>query len=332
MIKALLWLTVSIGFLANAIESPKGTAIWLVGKNSVALFLNETHYQVLTDIEPKSSLIDPVTCNLWVQSKTELLKLNTQLQVLKRIPSAERILGNTLLEDSFFTIQENQWTQRDREGNPIQNFKSPLSFPIDWVGNTQMGFWTLDFQESQKKLSLVHMNHSGQAIWDKTISEKRDLWGTPQLHWSSDHSWLWVGFTASSPEHAYSPQLDLWLDSGRRLKTLQFSERGLLLGSCLQKDGSIWVARDLPSSPYTAPLYTHLEKVGSDMDYQLLFRAPLNDLIPALQCRDQQVWLTHQSLFQSDPSWLGFFSHPSSEKKLLVLKEPAWKMHACSLE
>jgi hypothetical protein len=235
--------------------------------------------------------------------------------------------------NSFFTCLNENWTQRNTQGQILNQFHAPIVSPTGLIGNNQEGYWTLDFQEKNKSLKLVHLSSKGQVHWEKTISEKKELWGTPKLHGSKDSSQLWISFSVTSPEHVYSPRVEIWSTSGDKIKTLQFSEKGLLLDSCLIENNTLLVSRDIPSYPYTAPLFTFLEKLDSNLSSQAIYKGPLNDLVPTIHCVDEtHLWLVHKSLFDSEASWLGLLVSDSQEEKLLTLKEPAWKMHSCSLE
>ncbi|NBT58236.1 hypothetical protein EBT16_05580 [bacterium] len=307
-------------------------SVWIIGEKTVSFYSPNQEVQTLEGISAQSSLVDPKTCHLWVQSQEGLLQIFPSLKVQTKTTSKEKILGSEILEDFFITFSDTSWTVRALSGDPVRSFPSLASQPVGLQGNKQIGFWSLQFDREENHLDLIHFDEFGKLLWSKPVSQSAELWSLPKLILIPALDQIWIGFTASSTTHAYSPMVELWTTNGERVKKYPFSDRGLLLDTCTTPNQDFLLARDIPSSPYTVPLFSFIELLSPSEKPKLLYQAFDNYLISSLQCSSDGFWVLQKSVLGGQKPLLVELSGQMQEKIVHSLKEPAWKIHACSLQ
>lgn len=314
-------------------SSPAATpALWIISEKKISFYSPDRGIQELEGITPKSSLVDPATCTLWVQSENHLLQVLPSFQIKKDIVSSEALLGSETIEGLFISFTDKHWSFRNLEGNIVETFPSLASHPTQLQGTRKAGFWSLDFQEDENRLDLISFNAQGKHRSSWVISDQPELWSEPRLNWVQNTDQLWISYTASSMAHAYSPIVELWNTKGEKLKTLAYSDRGILLDTCTTVNHEFLLARDIPSSPYTVPLFSFLELLTSSEKPKSLYQGHDNNLISSIQCRSNAIWTLQKSVLGGQSTLLVELSPKMEEKNVLPLKEPAWKIHACSLQ
>lgn len=307
-------------------------AVWIMSEKAISFYSPDKGIQVLEGISAKKSLVDPETCNLWVQSQNRLLQISPNLEIQKEISTPDSLLGAEVLDGIFFSTSHESWTLRDKAGESVRIFPSLISSPETLQGNLKSGFWSLQFLREKNVLEIIHFDSEGQMLWKRPVSTKVELWSDPKLNLLTKQDQLWISYTASSNSHAYSPVVELWTPRGDKLKTFSYSDRGLLLDACTTDDEAFLISRDIPSSPYTIPLFSFLELLTPDTKPKTLYQASDNYLINSLQCRSNVIWALQKSVLGGQNTLLVELSAKMEEKRVLPLKEPAWKIHACSLQ
>lgn len=319
-------------FLALFFSFPvTASQVWIVGNQSLTFFSEGTQPKTLPMEAVQQSIVDPSDCSLWVQTPGSLSKINTQLQKEFPTTTSLALLGDSVTRNSFLSSNGESWQIRNKDGIEFSTFPSPVAFPRSLQGDPENGFWVLDFKEREKLLELVHFDKKGNIHWKKLVSAKTELWGNPVLRFDSSSQELWIAYTVTSADHVYSPRIELWSTSGKHLNTFQSTQRGLLFDACLQSPGQLVSASDLPSSPYTAPLFSFLDLFDFSFSPKRIHTTDENWLIPSIQCSFSQVWMLKTSLFGGTNHQLAEWSLSGGEKIHLIFKEPAWKIHVCSL-
>ena len=311
--------------------SAEASHTWIVGEKSVTFFTQGTQPQTLPMNSIQQTVLDPSDCSLWVQSSSSLLKIKSDLTKDFEIGTALNLLGDTVSRNSFLTSEGEKWQIRNEKGIAFSTFPAPAVFPKSLQGDPESGFWVLDLKEKEKLLELVHFDKKGTIHWKQVVSEKSEIWGSPVLRLDSTSQILWIAFTVTSTDHIYSPRVELWSTSGIRLNSFQATHRGVLFDACLQSPGHLVSASDLPSSPYTAPLFSFLDLFDSSFSPKRIHTTNENWLIPSIQCSSSQVWMLKTSLFGGTDHQLVKWSSAQGEKIQFIFKEPAWKIHHCSL-
>jgi hypothetical protein len=324
------WLFFWIAFTSLAHSS--SSSVWIIGEKNLSFYSPTEGLQTFPELTAQSSLVDPNTCSLWVQSQGRLFKFSPGITIQKEIISSEKLLGSTTSDGLFITFSDELWTIRETEGNKVRSFTALAAHPVNLEGNSKAGFWSLDFNQEKNALNLIHFSLEGQSLWSKPVSKNVELWSQPKLNLIQSLEQLWISFTASSTSHAYSPHVELWNPKGDLKKSYPFSDRGLLLDTCTTENGSFLISRDIPSSPYTVPLFSFLELLSPLTEPKSLYQAFDNYLISSLQCQSDSLWTLQKSVLGGQNTRLVELSPKMEEKNVLVLKEPAWKIHACSLQ
>ncbi|MFM8269385.1 MAG: hypothetical protein ACKN9V_04280, partial [Pseudomonadota bacterium] len=248
------------------------------------------------------------------------------------LSTSESLLGSEILDNIFISTSEEIWTLRNAQGIPIRQFPALASQPVQLQGNRKSGFWSLQFQKENNFLEVIYFNSRGEVIWSKPVSKNTDLWSQPKLNYISKRDQLWISYTTASIHHAYSPLVELWNSKGEKIKIFPYSDRGVLLDTCKTVNDEFLVSRDIPSSPYTVPLFSFLELLTPDSKPKSIYQAGDNYLISSIQCRPDAIWALQKSVLGSQSTLLVELSPKMEEKNVIVLKEPAWKIHACSLQ
>lgn len=323
----LFWLLLGLLSTPSRAES-----FWIVGKTSIGFYSPGKALLHKTNISAETTLLDEASCLLWVQSQNRFQAFDPSLHVVHQFESNETLLGSQAQPEGFFTRSKTHWTLRSREGTPLQTFKAPLEAPQEFAGNLDSGFWMLQLDSSESTLNLVHWSPQSALSWNQTLSAGPEIWGKPKLIWDPLRHSLWVGYSSTTPDHAYAPVLELWSTTGARKHQKIFSEKGLFLDGCLLPNGELAIARDLPSAPYTVPLFSVFEQFAPDFLNQPLFQATQNQLVHSMACSQGKIWSLQSSMFGGSPTQLTEWMADSAEQILMSQKDPAWKIHACSLQ
>jgi len=324
---SLFWLLLGLLSATSLAES-----FWIVGKNSISFYTPGKAPLHQANISAETTLLDAASCLLWVQSQNRIQALNPSLHVVHQFESNETLLGDQAQPEGFFTRSKTQWTLRSHEGKPLKTFKAPLEEPRELVGTLNSGFWMLQLDSTESNLNLVHWSPQSALSWKQTLSAGAEIWGEPKLIWDPVRHSLWVGYSSTTPDHPYAPILELWSTHGSRKHQKIFSEKGLFLDGCLLPHGELAIARDLPSAPYTVPLFSVFEQFNPDFLNQPLFQAAQNQLVRSMYCAQGKVWSLQNSMFGGSPTQLTEWRADGSEQILMSQKDPAWKIHACSLQ
>ena len=290
----------------------------------------ENYFQ--REIKASEVLFDKEGCSLWIRKEQQLLKLSASLEIVTTLDSNESFLGEETLGGLIGTRSDHFWNYRNHQGELVAQLPAIAQFPLQTQGGLESGFWVLDFYEKEKKLLLIHYNSSGKLIWSHTVSSGLDLWKKPRLFFDPKKNLLWIGYTVTTSTNIYSPRVELWATHGERLNTYDYPHKGVLQDACLTAQGHFLISRDIPSAPYTAPLFSFIDSWDPLVTVTQIDKSLENDLIPSISCNQDQIWALHSSLFGGENTRLELSDPVKKSKLVLSLKDPAWKIHACSLE
>lgn len=308
------------------------SSAWVVGPEEIIFIDSHHHLSSLTRYSVQSSLVDPDTCHLWFQTGNKLMKMGPNLEVIHRIDSTDQILGDKLTTGYWISVNQDIWTLRDKKGHTQSRFPAPFSAPSGLVSLNPNSFWSLDFKKENNSLRLISFDLGGNVLASYPVSKKAELWSLPFLLTPPGTNELWIGYTAGTMSHSYSPQLERWSTEGKILNKLSFSHRGLFLGMVLTPRNTVIIARDIPSDPFTVPLYTFIDEFNRFFDSNPLFSIEDNYIIRSLDSYDRSLWTYEQSILGSANKKIVKRDFISSQEKIFQIKESAWKIHACSVQ
>jgi len=310
----------------------KADSAWVVGPEELLFINSQNQTSSVTQHSVQSSLVDPRTCHLWIQTGQEFLELTPSLKVMKRIESSDRILGYKLKGDLWISLNNGIWDVRTFDGQIQSRLPAPIENPVDLELIDSKDFWTLSFNEQDKRLELVSFNSQGNILSSHLISSKAELWHRPYLLRNPHSEELWVGYTMGTATHAYSPKIERWSLRGKKLNEHLFPHRGLLLGIATSPNNSILLARDIPSSPFTVPLFTFIDEINPFFQFATLFSLEDNYIIRSLDSEDRWIWSYETSILGSTEKRIVKRDFYSGQEKVFTVKDAPWKIHACSLQ
>lgn len=305
---------------------------WVVASNEILFIDAHDQQTALTGHSVHSSTVNPDNCHLWIQTGTQLLELSPSLQINTQIDSNDEILGDKLTDGLWLTVNEEIWTLRDKIGRVQSQFPAVTPAPQRLVSFSPDIFWTLDFKKELNSLNLVSFDSTGKLIISRSVSKKAELWTSPFLVAPLGTREIWIGYTAGTPSHSYSPQLERWSESGEMLNKHLFSHRGLFLGMALTPVNSIMIARDIPSDPFTVPLFTFIDEMDHLFDLNPLFSLEDNFIIRSMDSNERSIWTYEKSILGDTNKKIVKRDFFSSQEKVFPIKESAWKIHACSVQ
>ncbi|MEZ4751331.1 MAG: hypothetical protein R3B54_12155 [Bdellovibrionota bacterium] len=150
------------------------------------------------------------------------------------------------------------------------------------------------------------------------IAEGRDLWRVPKIV-SAGNS-IWVGFSVTSNSHAYSPVVAR-LDFGAKIQEFfSWPDKGLLFA--LAPFGkNVLASRDIPTAPFTLPIYTHVEHLAANSPPVRHYSAETNWFVDALAAEAETLWTAERSIHSGTGSRLRRHAQQKGLEKVWPLPE-----------
>lgn len=221
--------------------------------------------------------------------------------------------------------------QRDERGKIL------ATYPAEWaaaavriVAGPEGQRWAL--LNTATTLTLAPLDAKLQPLPGTVLSQDHEIYGTPKILVDDEARAIWVGYSASRKGLSYSPHVARLDFAGKMEKVFQWTDRGLFFDACRDADRTLLVSRDKPSSPYTLPVYSSLERLSPTGEVAPLYAAETNYFIDALACQPDRLWMVERSIHGSDGAYLVSWDRVKGApaKRLLRLPGPARKLYACS--
>ena len=329
-------LLIALVFVKTVLASPP---LYILGDDSL-LFLDSKASGVLAkDMRAKSSALDPDRCRLWIADEES----HRLMAFEKGVPVQEEVFSGTIVSDfsrnHFMTLSEEGILElRNENGKVISTFPKRNSDDLRRLHLLSAGeSWGL-FQERGKreKLWLAHLNKEGQETKRVSLNPTDEFWGNAQLFVDELRETLWVAYSTKSPHHAYAPRVEKFSLSGTRDWAHQWDERGFFFDGCVSHTGAFLFARDLPTSPYTVPDYSFIEKFEahktSKGNPEQVLELETNRLVDSMACSENSIYFATHSIFGSEPRQILRWSGKNTELPELhfTLSFNPRKIFACS--
>ena len=222
---------------------------------------------------------------------------------------------------------------RDLTGDRI------FSLSANWVEQSQRiifhddTFWSLGADTTTHRLWLSRVNLEGVET-DKVIApQPYNSFGDFRVLLDPSRKLLWLGFTAGRPGLSYAPIVENYNWGTQKTFGWNPDGKGRLFDAIIDLDGSLLMARDVPSdSGFTVPFYSHLERISIEGVGATYYQSDLNYFIESAVPTAQKLFMIQRSIFGSDGSYLvewdrrpgeigeRLFRLPGSAKKLFVCK------------
>ncbi|MFM8316171.1 MAG: hypothetical protein ACKOA8_17970, partial [Deltaproteobacteria bacterium] len=223
---------------------------YVLGEDYLLYSTSKESTVVINGLSAKSWALDSNRCRLWVTAEgpNQLMSFEKGKKQ-QEIPFSGRIVSE-VSHGQFALLPDSGEVQlRNIEGAiisqfPIQNAQSLRSLALLSNGDS----WGV-FQDETKKnnLELRRVNSKGEDIQKVALLPTEEFWGKVQLFVDELHDQMWVGYARKSTHHAYAPKVDRFSLSGTESWTYQWDERGFFFDGCVNHEGDLVVARDLPT-------------------------------------------------------------------------------------
>lgn len=275
---------------------------WVVVGEDFLLFQNENKPEVLVNgVRSKSWALDSSSCRLWLTDESGKRLRSFVHGVESESQAFEGRIVSDVEKHHFFTKTDLGEIQlRSSSGSILSTIEAKNSQFITKIREGASGeLWTLnqgkiDTQRDSFWLSQINsVTGTNKNIF---IESDIDLWGTTDLVLDDKLGHLWVGYSSATPKHTYSPRVKLFSKDGILKSNYKWEERGLFFGGCLEKSGGFLMARDIPTMPYTVPVYSFLERLIPNNSPKPVMELNLNLLVDSLFCDSENVFMAVHSI------------------------------------
>jgi len=240
-------------------------------------------------------------------------------------------------QESFATVSHKGQIQiRDQKGKVTTSFPFAEPHELKQVGIlSSKEVWVLVQKKETGLLGLKKLDAKGKEIKQIDLRPTDAFWGNARFFLDEASNQMWVGYSSRSPHHAYAPLVEKFSIFGEERASYQWDERGFFFDGCVNSQGNFLLARDRPTSPYTVPDYSFLEKVThaptNGIQGERLLELETNRLIDSLGCSSQGLYMATHSIFGSEPKQVLHWSEDShhAPKPLVQLPSRALKILLC---
>jgi hypothetical protein len=319
-------LTLALSILSSVAFSD---SVWIVGEGYTAHFDTERTALTYQAVDAHSWSLDGEECLLWVAEKD-----SDDLMVLSpNGPSSRgkvrRILSK-LSNKKFLTLSTKGLLQeRDENGTVLTERSVSWLTDAESVTATQTGAVVLHRNDDARKLWLSHLNLKSEFMKTSVLSQGRDIWGNSRMEWDPTTQSLWVGYAITSGGHSYTPVVNRLNEEGKIQSTISWKERGLLFDICVEPMGGLLISRDVPTSPFTVPLKSFVEKLPQTGKPEVIYSAPQNEIIDSLSCDPERLYFAQHSLLGGGSSLRVWERETKKIKEITKLRGRARKIFSC---
>lgn len=275
--------------------------VWLVTPEFLQWVSPNPEQDLQFKADSSAVSIDSKSCQAWMKTEEGLHKVDFRGNSLLNVPFHIEgiILSHANPKGEFLTATAGQWRVQNSEGQVVLEMPRPTNRALHvtpWQGDS--AWYLTEGKENELILGKIPANGETQRF---SISKGVDLWGNVRVQADSVHKRVWIGYSATTSEHIYSPILELRDWEGNLIFKKEISERALFFDSCLSEDGKLIFSRDLPTMPYTVPLYSYIESLSADGTLERLYTASENQFLDSISCgTGNTVYALQRSIFGSD--------------------------------
>ena len=303
-------------------------AFYVIGEDYL-LFSDSTGFTQLEEgLSLRTWALDSKECRLWATSQE-----NNQLLAFVKGKKVQAIgLQGRILSDFnqglFATASgESQIQLRNKGGKVVKKFGFDESALLKQMILLSSGeTWSL-IAKKTGELSLIRLDTNGKELKRVVLNSTDEFWGNARFFIDEIRDRIWVGYSSRLPHYAYAPLVEKLSLSGEKQGFYQWDERGFFFDGCVDSSGDFILARDLPTSPYTVPDYSFLEKIQASSQKEIqterFLELETNRLVDSLACNAKGLFLATHSIFGSEPKQVLYGSENPKEPLQEVLKLPS---------
>lgn len=312
------------------------SAFYVLGENYI-LFSKQGESPVLwSEIEPRSWAIDKDSCRLWVTTKanSHLFQFDKGKKT-SETPFMGRIVSN-FSGKKFVTVEGSNKIQfRNEKTEVLQEIENADAANLKkWVFLSNEESFAL-FQSVNSKtrdsLWLARLNVQGTEVQRFSVEGAHDLWGNSDAFVDENKGRIWVGYARNTPEHSYSPSVKSFSFLGIKEGSFQWGERGLFFDGCLNENGDFFMARDVPTMPYTVPVYSFFEKLSPPKITERVLDFDMNLLVDSIACESDAIYFAVHSILGGEARQIMILSKNNNKTPEPILNLPSrpQKMFLC---
>lgn len=301
-------LILSLLFILSCIRLLADESVLVVGESYVARYPEGV---VVQKIRPDSETFVEGDCSL----------LYRDGGTLHRFPNEELVKTGVLLTSTsdgrLLTLDDDHLTLRSECGTPSkQGSKLPFAAQIETAAF--VGSDVVVVEANEKRVELHRFDLDLNSVSSQIIHEGSDTWPHFRLI-RSESGKLSLGFSVTTTNASYVP----FLHDG---KSGHFwKEKGLFLDACARGE-SIFVARDIPTQPFTVPLQGLIEKV-TEGKVDPVWSLEQNELPEAIACGQAALYFVQRNMLGSRSELWKL--QDGRAAKLANLPDKVRKIYAC---
>ncbi len=304
---------------------------WIVGKNYLAQWSEAEMGSVPTQ-RNVSHAFDPKGCRLWLMSSDGTLSsyLNSDLSPVKTLKVSAGAIVSYLSDGHFFVLTQNgELQKRTAEGQVATTFSIADADKLLRLESSADAVWGLFLDSTANRIWLRRFDPQLNLKKEIPVASANVIWANPRLHVHSGTDEAWVGYSTSAVGLSTTPMVKRFLPDGSEASVFSWGQRGLFFDQCEEGDHML-AARDLPTPPYTVPVFSFIDELVPGAKPKRQYAAPDNYFIDSLSCRADSFWMVQRSIFGSDGSYLvGFDRRVAKETKRVKLEGPAEQLYGC---
>jgi hypothetical protein len=328
-----LYLILLISFSSLALAN---SAFYVLGENYILFSKQGESPIILSDIEPKSWALDRDRCRLWVttQADTQLFQFDSGKKTAET-PFLGRIVSDFRL-NKFVTVEGSKKIHiRNDTGEVLKEIESSDVANLKrWVflsNDESLALFQSESSKTGDSLWLARLNVEGTEVQRSLVEGSGGLWGNADFFVDEKNNQVWVGYARNTPEHTYSPFVKSFSLSGIKERSFHWNERGLFFDGCLNGRGDFLMVRDIPTMPYTVPVYSFFEKFSSKENPERVLEFDMNLLVDSIACESEAIYFAVHSILGGEARQIMVWSENKKKmpEPILTLPSRSQKIFFC---
>lgn len=296
---------------------------WIVGETYVGHWRSDEQVLHVEQATPKSWAFDADRCQVGIEEPNRWRIFS--LDAVRTVRWSGRLLSDAA-EGRVLVDNEGQLEERELLSGAIirtstyQQASTTVRATYDPTAP-----WLLNRDKDRLWVSLLDSELSERK--ERELSVDRDLWAQPKILKSP--LGIWVGYTASSNAHAYTPYVTRLNADGNIEEVYRWNSRGIFFDFCADGD-TVISSRDVPSAAFTLPIQSYLEKLVPFEKPAPIFAAEVNWFVDALACDPSFLALAERSIHSTARNRLRLHNRATREATVLALPGLVKAIYGCS--
>lgn len=312
--------------------------LWIVGSDFVGSWDEKFGYRKISLGQLSSWAEDEKNCQVFIteQSPFRASKITRDEGRLIAsplpLPEGEWISAATSEEIVYLNRKKNEVIRYLSHEQTQQVFPFTQSSELTrfYSRESGVGGVGLFLSSDEKRIWVKTYDQSFLPQKEFEVISSATLWNQPKALLDNSNQLIWVGYTTNSAHFPYSPSLAAFDFTGEKKKNYVWNHKGIFFDLALTPNG-ILMSRDLPSAPFTLPVYSFVDEISPLSPPKPVYEAEMNYLIEHLAVQLNKVWMIARSMHSAQGSRLVVWDKSSSKTEVVAsLKEPVKKLFVCN--